>query len=200
MTHTFIRLAFTGHRPDKLGGYKLPNPTHDAVHRALAHKIGAACDTFESIRLITGGAQGVDQMVAEMAFDMGLSYMVAAPCRQLDAKWPDPAKQRYQDICRNADPTLAAALAGDKVRREGVVYIHDGPYPGAWVMQARNEWMVDNADYLVAVWDGTSGGTANCVRYALTKWYGAPADIDIEGMKTALAKESITKIRWIRLC
>jgi uncharacterized phage-like protein YoqJ len=39
-------------------------------------------------------------------------------------------------------------------------------FPGAWVYQKRNEWMVDHADEVVAVWDGTSSGTANCVAYA----------------------------------
>ncbi|PAD70641.1 hypothetical protein CHH83_02225 [Bacillus sp. 7586-K] len=33
-------------------------------------------------------------------------------------------------------------------------------------MQKRNEWMVDNSDYVIAVWDGTKGGTGNCVKYA----------------------------------
>ncbi len=33
-------------------------------------------------------------------------------------------------------------------------------------MQKRNEWMVDNCDMLVAVWDGTDGGTYNCIDYA----------------------------------
>ena len=35
-----------------------------------------------------------------------------------------------------------------------------------FVMQRRNEWMVDASDRLLALWDGSSGGTANCVRYA----------------------------------
>jgi uncharacterized phage-like protein YoqJ len=33
-------------------------------------------------------------------------------------------------------------------------------------MQIRNEWMVDNCDKLIAIWDGSKGGTGNCVRYA----------------------------------
>ena len=36
-------------------------------------------------------------------------------------------------------------------------------------MQRRNEYMVDKADTLIAVWNGTSGGTANCVKYAKKK-------------------------------
>ena len=41
----------------------------------------------------------------------------------------------------------------------------DGGYAG-YKLQKRNEWMVDHCDILIAVWDGTSGGTANCVNYA----------------------------------
>jgi uncharacterized phage-like protein YoqJ len=33
-------------------------------------------------------------------------------------------------------------------------------------MQERNKWMVDQCDVLIAVWDGTAGGTGNCVNYA----------------------------------
>ena len=33
-------------------------------------------------------------------------------------------------------------------------------------MQKRNEYMVDKADIVIAVWDGSSGGTGNCVKYA----------------------------------
>lgn len=35
-----------------------------------------------------------------------------------------------------------------------------------WIMQKRNEYMVDLADKVIAVWDGSKGGTGNCVRYA----------------------------------
>ena len=33
-------------------------------------------------------------------------------------------------------------------------------------MQKRNRYMVDNSDIVIAVWDGTPGGTENTVRYA----------------------------------
>ena len=33
-------------------------------------------------------------------------------------------------------------------------------------MQLRNEAMVNDCDLLLALWNGTSGGTANCIRYA----------------------------------
>ena len=33
-------------------------------------------------------------------------------------------------------------------------------------MQTRNEWMVNHCDKLIAVWNGSDGGTGNCVNYA----------------------------------
>lgn len=35
-----------------------------------------------------------------------------------------------------------------------------------WLMQKRNEYMVDLADVVIAVWDGSNSGTGNCVKYA----------------------------------
>ena len=35
-----------------------------------------------------------------------------------------------------------------------------------YLMQKRNQYMVDKANNLIAVWDGTSGGTGNCIKYA----------------------------------
>ena len=32
--------------------------------------------------------------------------------------------------------------------------------------------MVDRADHLLACWNGASGGTRNCIQYALQSWGG----------------------------
>lgn len=34
-------------------------------------------------------------------------------------------------------------------------------------MMKRNKYMVDNSDYVIAVWSGKPGGTGNTVRYAI---------------------------------
>ena len=36
-------------------------------------------------------------------------------------------------------------------------------------MQDRNKYMVDNSDYVIAVWNGTGSGTGSAVKYALSK-------------------------------
>jgi uncharacterized phage-like protein YoqJ len=33
-------------------------------------------------------------------------------------------------------------------------------------MQTRNKWMVDHSDMVLSLWDGSAGGTANCIEYA----------------------------------
>jgi len=50
----------------------------------------------------------------------------------------------------------------DKYKIKG--YTEDRYYPAK--MQKRNEYMVDNSNIVIAVWDGTKGGTYNCVKYA----------------------------------
>lgn len=146
-------IAFTGHRPHKLGGYDPTNPkrvaVRAAIHDALQRAINKYGETHEIVA-ITGGALGVDQDAASIAHKLGLPFIVAVPCQGQDSKWPAESKVRYATMLN---------LASE------VVMVHDGPYNNT-CMDKRNEWMVDHCDALVAVWDGTSGGTANCVKYA----------------------------------
>ena len=44
-------------------------------------------------------------------------------------------------------------------------FVREAGYAG-WKMQERNKWMVDHCDEVLALWNGTSGGTSNCVAYA----------------------------------
>lgn len=142
------RLSFTGHRPNKLGGYGA---------RAQTRLVALARDVIQEIeprRVITGMALGWDQAVAQAAIDLKVPFAAAIPFRGQESRWPAESQQRYNRLLGKA--------AGD-------VLIFDG-YPDDMemriAMQKRNEWMVDNSDKLAALWNGTSGGTANCVRYA----------------------------------
>lgn len=57
--------------------------------------------------------------------------------------------EMYVDIYQKISNTL---IPGDKLNFKA--------------MQKRNEYMVDLADRVIVVWDGSKGGTANCVKYA----------------------------------
>ena len=56
----------------------------------------------------------------------------------------------WQEVCDKSDE---------------VVLVTDEEYK-PYLMQVRNIWMVERSDIVIAVWDGTEGGTANCVKSA----------------------------------
>lgn len=141
--------CFTGHRPNKLGGYDENNSVACWIKRALVKAIERAksegYDTF-----ISGMALGVDTWAAEIVLEMNLKLVAAIPCDEQDKFWRLEAKKRYQSILSRATE---------------VVVVSPGPY-ASWKMQKRNEWMVDRSSLVIAVWDGSPGGTANCINYA----------------------------------
>ena len=171
------RVAFTGHRPPKIGGYDDSHPLRVAVKVAIREALDRALAKFTSkeIVVITGGALGVDTDAAREAYKMGLRFVVAAPCRNQDRPWPPERQEKYALMCGLTSAELAESLVMGNLYHDqdypnaavegGVVYVYDGPY-NRTCMQVRNQWMVDHCDALVAIWDGSSGGTENCVNYA----------------------------------
>ena len=148
------KIAFTGHRPSKIGGYDPNNVIRKEVIRQLSNIIVHSHIKHPGLHLITGGALGVDQDVARIAFVMKIPFTIACPCHNMDSKWPVEAQKEFNRLLNVANV---------------IHYVHDGPYNGPKCLQDRNEWMVDNCHELVAVWDGSSGGTHNCIRYASSK-------------------------------
>jgi uncharacterized phage-like protein YoqJ len=155
-TKPIYHIAFTGHRPNKLGGYDDNSPKRLALRQQIEETLQRAVvkyGTTHQIIVISGGALGVDQDAARVAYKINIPFIVAQPCKNHESKWVQSAQIKYRKMLE-----LAAQ----------VVLVSDGTYTelGAKCMQDRNIWMVNHCDALVAVWDGTSGGTANCVRYA----------------------------------
>lgn len=151
-----MKIAITGHRPNKLGNdYDLTSPL---VLWIKAHIIDIL-DTqhiknFGNLTLITGMALGIDTLFAQIAIENNIPFVAAIPCSGQDSKWILKSQKLYSDLITN---TLCTRY-----------YVSDKPYNNT-CMQIRNKWMVDNCDLLIAVWDGSSGGTSNCVKYAQSK-------------------------------
>lgn len=147
--------CFTGHRPNKLYGYdpyaegntKLLFQLRDIIVEHIeVHNV----DTF-----ITGMALGIDTWAARIVLKLKEKYpdlklVAAVPCKNHSGKWIKKSQEEWQMIIDKCDT---------------VHYVSDAEYT-AWCMQDRNEWMVDNSQFVIAVWDGTKGGTGNCVNYA----------------------------------
>ena len=144
-------IAATGHRPHKLGNeYDGQGPYTEF----LKDKFYNILYQYQPVRIISGMALGVDIIWAACGIAMGIPLTAAIPFEGQQARWPD----RSQDIYYNI-------LFHELTLKEYVC----APGYAAWKMQKRNEWMVDNADVLVGVWDGSTGGTYNCIEYARHK-------------------------------
>lgn len=141
-----MKIAVTGHRPHKLGGYSPSNPLKKRIKEVMAKII----DLLKPEEVISGMALGVDQWWAEVALESGVPVYAAVPFVGQESRWPDSSKEHYR--------VLMQAATRVKV-------VCEGGYSAA-KMQKRNEWMVDHADVILAIWDGSKGGTGNCVAYA----------------------------------
>lgn len=152
-----IRLAATGHRPNKLGNeYRLVGPYSDHIRKEMQTLIDIYLKSIpkDELILISGMALGVDMLWAQIAIANGLNWVAAIPCLGQTAKWPVESHNLYLQL-------LSSPLCKP-------YYTHRAPY-NAWCMQYRNEWMVDNCEKLVAIWDGSKGDTLNCIKYAREK-------------------------------
>ena len=137
-------IAATGHRPDKLGGYD------PIAEMRLQMKASQYLQAMEPESVIVGMALGWDMAFGWAAVGLGIPLHAAVPFKGQELRWPPSSQEKYNRLlCLCASITVV--------------------FPGgycAYAMQMRNEWMVDRANRIAAMWDGSPGGTCNCVRYA----------------------------------
>lgn len=135
----------TGHRPKKLkGGYS------QETYFSLVGLCRWALEKLKPSVVITGGALGFDQALAQASLDLGIPYDIYIPFEGFDSMWPIESQNRLKTLMATA---------------RKVLFICEPGYE-AWKMQRRNEAMVQASQYVLCLWNGTPGGTNNCVQYA----------------------------------
>lgn len=125
-----------------------------------------ALDLLKPSCVITGMALGVDQWMAELCLMKSIPYVAAIPHDGQDSIWPPYSKAKYQHLVLHAQAAYVIS-------------------PGAYEpkkMHIRNRWMVDSAEAVIAVWNGSPGGTQACVGYAQAcakpiHWVQLPPDV-----------------------
>lgn len=165
MSNTMSAMCFTGHRPKDLMGYdieKYRDISH-ACEKAIRHAIEH--DGIDTV--ITGGAQGVDQLAfwaarrAQLA-GLPIRNVVYVPFKGQEGRWPEQTpfgQAEYRLMLETADEVVVLAeRAGDNYAK---------------LLFARNHAMVDASKLVVAVYHGPAdgrvrGGTAETYRYART--------------------------------
>ena len=153
-------LAVTGHRPNKISNdlydvnstlsKKYISFFKDYITKLSSDKMG------HTITCISGMALGVDTLFAIAVLQLqndgnsDVKLLCAIPCSNHSSKWQSSSVKIYNAILERANK---------------IVNVSDEPYTN-FCMQDRNKFMVDHCTKLLAIWDGTSGGTGNCVKYA----------------------------------
>ena len=148
--------CFTGHRPKSLPcGYNEEHYACIKIKAQLRRMIVGLIEKKNVTHFISGAAIGVDLWAMEIVLDLKEEYPditleAALPCRSQTSCWNVKNKERY-------DRLLSLC---DKVTLVQEYYTPD-------CMMKRNKYMVDNSDFVVAVWNGKPSGTRNAIIYAV---------------------------------
>ena len=145
--------AFTGHRPEKLG-YPESDGRCAALKEKLRSLIVKLIEEEGVTHFISGMAQGVDMYAAEIVLELKEQYPqitleCAIPYERQAVRWPAALRERYFSIAERCDKETM-------LQRQ---YTRD-------CMKKRNQYMVDCADVVLAVWNGEPSGTGQTVWYA----------------------------------
>ncbi len=150
------KCAFTGHRPQSLPfGFNETDERCVALKKLLRENIIRLIEDEGVTHFISGMAIGIDMYAAEIVLSLKARYPSitlesAIPCEAQAAKWTEGQRKRYCNITAKCDKETLIQKR----------YTAD-------CMNKRNRYMVDQADYIIAVWDGRPSGTGKTVQYAL---------------------------------
>lgn len=144
--------AFTGHRPQNLPfRFNESDERCAALKSKLRECIVKMIEEENVWHFITGMAIGVDMYAAEIVLQLKAIYPhitleAAIPCETQASKWSEPLRDRYFRIAEMCD-------------KETMLQTH---YTSDCMMK-RNRYMVERADLILAVWDGSPSGTGMTV-------------------------------------
>lgn len=141
------RCCFTGHRPEKLN--RAAENIKLDLEKEIQFAVAAGYRTF-----ISGMARGTDLWAAEIVIrlrneGLPLHLICACPYEGFEQSWKLQWQELYRSVLEQADL---------------VRYISAGYHRACF--QRRNEWMVQRSSRVIAVYNGTAGGTRNTILFA----------------------------------
>lgn len=152
--------AVTGHRPNRFAfKYNEEHALCKTIKRAIWDEFRQMYDEQGMRHIYVGGALGVDMWAGEAALQLKktsgydeLRLHIALPFEGHDSKWSQWCKERLRSLIRHSDECVTVGNTGS---RESYL--------------ARNRYLVDHADLLLAVYDderNLRSGTMHTVNYA----------------------------------
>lgn len=167
---TELHISLTGHRPTKLGGYPSRSDYNAKgyadLQADLERYMERALDTYDRVIGHSGLALGADTIWSNAILSVRerypnrVEFHAEIPNRLQPNRWITSADIDYWhhqvDTADNVtfynnDVDFGSSLSTGEMARD---------------LELRNRGMLDKADVLLAVYDGSKGGTGNAVRYA----------------------------------
>lgn len=154
-------ISITGHRPNGLPkqyGYNLNNEAWSKIKEYIEVTI-EECYKYatqnEELTLVSGMALGVDTAFWEVAAKLrksnkNIRIEAALPFVGQEKKWTEKSQKQYKKMLSESDK---------------VTIVSEGGF-ATYKMMARNRYMVNKSDIIIAVICKETGGTAQCVKYA----------------------------------
>jgi len=149
--------CFTGHRPSKLPWRMNESDPRCFTLRDKLYDIADAVYLSGITHFICGMAQGCDMYFCEEVLRLrkrhpDITIEAAIPCETQASTWPEDIRNRYFKLVGKCDMETLISCK----------YTPD-------CMIKRNKYMVENSSVLIAVFDGTFGGTMQTINYANKK-------------------------------
>ncbi len=154
-------ISITGHRPNGLPkeyGYNLNNEAWTKLKEYIEVTI-EECYKYatqnEELTLVSGMALGVDTAFWEVAAKLrknnqNIRIEAALPFVGQEKKWTEKSQKQYKKMLSESDK---------------VTIVSEGGF-ATYKMMARNRYMVNKSDIIIAVICKETGGTAQCIKYA----------------------------------
>ncbi len=148
-------VAFTGHRPEKLSFRESEKDEKYLRFRKIQLKIIKRLAELGYTRFISGMARGFDMWAAEDVCALKkenehIKLVCAVPYVGQQEAWRGEYKSRWEKVVSQSDEVVYTSNQYSKS-----------------CFHIRNRYMVDNSEVVVCCFDGTAGGTAYTVDYAL---------------------------------
>ncbi|GGB79486.1 hypothetical protein GCM10008019_39640 [Deinococcus soli (ex Cha et al. 2016)] len=180
-------VAGTGHRPDKLPHRSLttlpplpavvrgtPREARDPfgvyTTRGWAALVGIAQEFLSEMgadAVVGGGALCWDQVVLEAGFRLGLPCLLAVPFETQASLWPEYARAIWLRHAQAAEVVVCVTPVTTLLTptARSLRTLDSSAMRAA--MTRRNDFMVASAHAVLALHNGSPGGTANCMRSVL---------------------------------
>lgn len=154
-------IGITGHRPDKLGNdYTYTGP----LVKHIENRIIKAFLWYEPEKVNIGMAIGTDFIAAHVCGSLKIPYTAYVPQKGQERKWRDVDQKFYHRLLVNAS-RIWVADCNMFMNYDQFAELRMRPFDRQWLFK-RNERIVYDSKRMIAVYDGSPGGTGHAYNLA----------------------------------